>query len=143
MSLPESLDHCGNNVGGTFISQCTRLTADLDSGITNNYYMKPSHKKPYYYITNRDGSQSIEIHVGNSNCELDEFQISYIRKPKSVDLTPNEVYSVDDTSEELEFPNYVCYEIINLYTRLLLENAGDPRLQTHIPINQSIATPGN
>ena len=143
MSLPKSLNHCGDNVGSTFVSQCTRLTADLDSGITNNYYMKPSHKKPYYYITNRDGSQSIEIHVGNSNCELDEFQISYIRKPKSVDLTPDEVYSVVDTSEELEFPNYVCYEIINLYTRLLLENAGDPRLQTHIPINQSIATPGN
>ena len=142
MSPPNSENHCGD-VGSTFVSQCTRLTADLDSGITNNYYMKPSHKKPYYYITNRDGSQSIEIHVGNSNCELDEFQISYIRKPKSVDLTPDEVYSVDDMSEELEFPNYVCYEIINLYTRLLLENAGDPRLQTHIPVNQSIATPGN
>ena len=77
MSLPKSLNHCGDNVGSTFVSQCTRLTADLDSGITNNYYMKPSHKKPYYYITNRDGSQSIEIHVGNSNCELDEYQISY------------------------------------------------------------------
>ena len=63
--------------------------------------------------------------------------------PKSVNLTPDEVYSVVDNSEKLEFPSYVCYEIINIYTRLLLENAGDPRLQTHVPINQSIATPGN
>ena len=66
MSMPDSLDKC-SKVGNTHIAQCSRLTADLDSGITNNYYMKPSHKKPYYYITNREGSQSIEIHIGNSN----------------------------------------------------------------------------
>jgi hypothetical protein len=41
----------------------------------------------------------------------------------------------------LEFPDYVCYEIINELVKLLLENASDPRLQTNIPVNQSIAPP--
>ena len=49
----------------------------------------------------------------------------------------------EDNTQTLEFPDYVCYEIINIVTRLLLENAGDPRLQTNIPINQTIAVPGN
>jgi hypothetical protein len=38
----------------------------------------------------------------------------------------------------LEFPDYVCYEIINIFTRLLMENSGDPRLSTVVPINQTI-----
>jgi len=35
----------------------------------------------------------------------------------------------------------MCYEIINGLAILLLENAGDQRLQTNIPINQTIAQP--
>lgn len=38
----------------------------------------------------------------------------------------------------MEFPDYICYEIINEFVKLLLENASDPRLQTNIPINQTI-----
>lgn len=45
---------CGNGVQRTITSTCQRLTADLYAGIINNYYMKPSHKKPYYYIINRN-----------------------------------------------------------------------------------------
>lgn len=40
--------------------------------------------------------------------------------------------------EEMEFPDYVCYEIINEFVKLLLENTSDPRLQTNVPINQTI-----
>ena len=38
----------------------------------------------------------------------------------------------------MEFPDYVCYEIINEFVKLLLENTSDPRLQTNVPINQTI-----
>jgi hypothetical protein len=48
---------------------------------------------------------------------------------------------VEDTSQVLEWPDYVCYEIVKELVTLLLENAGDPRLQTNIPINQAIASP--
>lgn len=43
-----------------------------------------------------------------------------------------------DVSQILEFPDYVCYEILNIFVRLIMENASDPRLQTNIPLNQTI-----
>lgn len=59
-----------------------------------------------------------------------------------VSMTHEQLYSEADTTQVLEFPDYVCYEIINLYIRLLLENASDPRIQTHPALNQTIAVPG-
>ena len=41
----------------------------------------------------------------------------------------------------MEFPDYVCQEIINELAKLLLENASDPRLQTNLAVNQTIANP--
>ena len=121
---------------------CSRLTANLDGGITGNYYNKPSHRKPYYYIINRSSDQSnpsIEIHLGESKYTVDEVQLTYLRSPKYVSMTQEDLLSVEDNTQVLEFPDYVCYEIINIYVRLLLENASDPRLSTVTPINQSIA----
>ncbi len=60
-----------------------------------------------------------------------------------VSMDQDDLIKEEDGTQVLEFPDYVCYEIINIYVRLLLENAGDPRLQTNIPINQTIAIPGN
>lgn len=60
-----------------------------------------------------------------------------------VSMTQDQVLDITDNTMKLEFPDYVCYEIINIYMRLFLENASDPRLQTHLPINQTIAVPGN
>lgn len=186
---------CGNSGIKTITSPCHRLTADLYPGILNNYYMQPSHKKPYYYIINhntetKDGHTNpemekeietvglcgynpvlqtssnrsdygiytlkengsrishqspvnIEIHSGNSDWKLDKLYITYLKAPKYVSMTQEQVLATEDTSDILEFPDYICYEIINIYIRLLLENASDPRLQSHIPINQSIAIPGS
>ena len=58
-----------------------------------------------------------------------------------VSMTQEQVLAVEDSTPKLEFPDYVCYEIINIYVRLFLENVSDPRLQTNIPINQTIAIP--
>jgi len=41
----------------------------------------------------------------------------------------------------MEFPDYVCNEIINELTHLIMENSSDQRLYTHIPISTSIAPP--
>ena len=35
----------------------------------------------------------------------------------------------------------MCQEIINELVKLLMENASDPRLQSNIPVNQTIANP--
>lgn len=50
----DSKSRCGNDSSRTITSPCQRLTADMYPGIINNYYMKPSHKKPYYYIINHN-----------------------------------------------------------------------------------------
>jgi hypothetical protein len=41
----------------------------------------------------------------------------------------------------MEFPDYVCQEIINELVRLVMENTADPRLQTNSIVTQSIANP--
>ena len=64
--------------------------------------------------------------------------IDYIKTPTEINLTDGDLYYPGDESQTLEFPDYVCYEIINELTKLVLENASDPRLQTNIPINQTI-----
>nr|DAK03589.1 MAG TPA: hypothetical protein [Bacteriophage sp.] len=56
-------------------------------------------------------------------------------------MTQTQYELVEDTSQVLEFPDYVCQEIINELVKLLLENASDPRLQTNLAVNQTIAMP--
>ena len=69
------------------------------------------------------------------------YMWTYLKAPQFIRLTQEQVDKVEDTSQVLEFPDYVCQEIVNELILLLMENASDPRLQTHIPINQSIANP--
>jgi hypothetical protein len=63
--------------------------------------------------------------------------IDYIKIPEKIELTEEQLDGEDKT-KRMEFPDYVCYEIINEFVKLLLENASDPRLQTNVPINQTI-----
>jgi hypothetical protein len=85
----------------------------------------------------------IEIRYGKdaSVFELSKIYVDYLKSPKFVRLTQDQVDAVEDTSQELEYPDYVCQEILNDLIKLLMENSSDPRLQTHIPVNTSIATP--
>lgn len=70
-----------------------------------------------------------------------KLYVDYLRSPQYIKLTEEQVDEVLDTSQLLEFPDYVCQEIVNDLIKLLLENASDPRLQTNIPINQTIGIP--
>lgn len=96
---------------------------------------------------NRYGNRTkvrMEIRYGkdNSTFQLSRIYIDYLKAPQFIRLTQDQVDEVEDTSQLLEFPDYVCQEIVNELIKLLMENASDPRLQTNIPINQSIAMPG-
>lgn len=85
----------------------------------------------------------MEIRYGKDNTTfiLSKVYIDYLKSPQFIRLTQEQVDIVEDTSQILEFPDYVVQEIINELVKLLMENASDPRLQTNIPINQSIASP--
>jgi hypothetical protein len=56
-------------------------------------------------------------------------------------LTYDDITSTVDNTRILEFPDYVCFEIVNEFVKLLMENASDPRLQTNYAINQTVADP--
>ena len=231
-----------------------RLTADLAPVILNNFYMKPSYKKPYYYINNKNvdtgnwavqeltptnpaifasgvqdqdkkqlsgilqegtdtgnkaeikytdgggingkgkpnsitisnvngndeefiklenqnlprfrqqqngyslddmvertaghryGNSSkvrLEIRYGKDNTvfQLVAIKVDYIKAPQHIRLTQEQIDLTEDTSQILEFPDYVCQEIINELVHIIMENASDPRLQSHPVVSQSIASP--
>lgn len=88
-------------------------------------------------------STRIEIRYGKdaSLFELENVYIDYIKTPQHIRLTQEELDLTEDTSQMMEFPDYVCQEIINELVKLVLENSGDPRLQSNIAVNQSIANP--
>lgn len=204
----------------------TRLTADIWSQIINNFYMRPSYKRPYYYITNintnkaetpnwtsntpdgtttvptnpiingrgtdssdilsagvtdvygntyakddsdaglsrtikignntynsvekvgtvRYGNPSnirIEIRYGKDNSlfRLYSIYIDYLKTPQFIRLTQEQLDLTEDKSQIMEFPDFVCQEIINELVHIVMENSRDPRLQTHPVISQSIANP--
>lgn len=124
-----------------------RMTSDKHPGVINNYYFKPSYKCPYYYIYNHDKSNedgipiTIKLFYGdNNNITLRDLKIDYIKYPKEIILTYENLEDYENT-EKLEFSEYVCFEIINLLVKLFLERHKNPRLQTNPIINQTIASP--
>lgn len=85
----------------------------------------------------------LEIRYGKDDglFQLDSVYVDYIKTPQFIRLTQEQIDLTEDTSQIMEFPDYVCQEIINELVHLLMENSSDQRLQTHIPVSQSIANP--
>lgn len=85
----------------------------------------------------------LEIRYGKDNSifKLNKIYVDYIKTPQFIRLTQEQLDLTEDTSQIMEFPDYVCQEIINELVTLMMENSSDPRLQTNIPINQTIASP--
>lgn len=88
-------------------------------------------------------SVRMEIRYGHDNSifELEKVFIDYIKTPQFIRLTQEQVNLTEDISQIMEFPDYVCQEIINELTMLVMENTADPRLQTNPTVTQSIANP--
>ena len=143
-----SEDHKCYKKNEPIYSSARRLTADMWPQVINNHYSKPSQRNPYYFINNtsdtlqeRPISVRIELRCGKTKFKLNKIYVDYLKVPQHIVLTVDQLDLVEDTSQILEFPDYVCYEIINELAKLILEQSSDPRLQTHIPVNQSIANP--
>ena len=85
----------------------------------------------------------MEIRYGHDDSvfKLEKVFIDYIKSPQTIRLTQEQVNLTEDTSQIMEFPDYVCQEIINELTMLVMENTADPRLQTNPIVTQSIANP--
>ena len=84
----------------------------------------------------------IQIRAGDDSIfKPTKVYIDYIKTPQIVRLSQAQFNSDVDTSQVLEFPEYVCQEILNILIRLLLENYSDPRIQTNPAMNTTIAPP--
>ena len=85
----------------------------------------------------------VEIRTGKDDSifSLESIYIDYIKAPQYIRLTQEQIDLTEDTSQMMEFPDYVCQEIINELTHLIMENSSDPRLQSHMPVTMSIANP--
>lgn len=97
-------------------------------------------------IASRVGNPSTvrcEIRYGQDDSlfQLKEVAIDYVKVPQFIRLTQEQIDLTEDTSQIMEFPDYVNQEIINELVHLVMERTADPRLQTNLQISQSIARP--
>lgn len=118
-----------------------KLYADMYDGIEED--QPQSQRLPGHRYGNHS-SVRMEIRYGNdaSIFEPAMVRVDYLKTPQYIRLTQEQLDRTEDTSQIIEFPDYVCQEIINVLVKLIMENASDPRLQTNMAINQTIASPG-
>ena len=84
-----------------------------------------------------------EIRYGKDDSlfQLAEVQIDYVKVPQHIRLTQEQLDLTEDSSQIMEFPDYVNQEIINELVHLVMERTSDPRLSNNMQISQSIARP--
>lgn len=122
----------GDNAGSNF-SRTFKLNNKDESLVEKN-------------IAVRVGNPSnvrLEIRYGKDDTlfQLKEVHIDYVKVPQYIRLTQEQIDLTEDTSQIMEFPDYVNQEIINELVHLVMERTSDPRLSTNIQMSQSIARP--
>lgn len=144
-------------------SPAIKMDSQMYSGIVKDYYTKPSYRRPYLFMHQHNANNKIyEIEIKSGDTTIftpTTIHIDYLKKPKlpnktlkegtslvlpdptNIYLTLEEIELDQDTSQQLEFPENFCYEIVNKLTALILEQTGDNRLQNNIPLNQSMVPP--
>lgn len=120
--------------------------------LIENHYMKPSVKRPYYYIINVEDPRSIgtppdsektitrygnttipvmEVKIGDSkNFSLDAVYVDYLRAPEFLNLTEEDLDEALDSTKVIDLPDYVAYDLISEIVTLIMENNSNPRIQT-------------
>lgn len=81
-----------------------------------------------------------EIRYGSDDSifTLEKVIVDYIKSPQYIRLTQEQLDQTLDTSQVMEYPDYVCQEIINELVTIVMENTNDPRLSNHISVSKSI-----
>ena len=124
-----------------------RVTTDSLTMTLNNYYYRPKPNNPYFILNNEAyGSEtktvnpSVEIHIGKlpETHTVEKVSMTYFINPKKVEMTEDDLYSVEDTTEKMEFSRYICYEIINILIGLIMINTGNPLVGAVQSFNKTI-----
>lgn len=100
-------------------------------------------EKPIALRAGNTSNVRCEIRYGKDDSlfQLAEVQIDYVKVPQHIRLTQEQIDLTEDTSQIMEFPDYVNQEIINELVHLVMERVSDPRLSNNIQMTQSIARP--
>lgn len=138
-----------------------RLTFDVLNVVQNNMYLRPAHLRPYFMVQDNvmnagidkitslgtykayQNKPTITTHVGTvpSLVTLDKVQIDYLKIPEIITLSDIDIFTAgEDTSQVLEFPDYLKNEIVRRVTLYFLENTGNPRSGSFVQVNQEIPT---
>lgn len=100
-------------------------------------------EKPIALRAGNTSNVRCEIRYGKDDSlfQLVEVQIDYVKCPQFIRLTQEQIDLTEDTSQIMEFPDYVNQEIINELVHLVMERVNDPRLGNNIQMTHSIARP--
>jgi len=123
------------------LNDYTKTAPEIDNVIIDS--ADRESKNPDGNRTANTSEVRIEIRFGDDDSVFtpEYAYIDYIKAPMFIQLTYEDITSTEDHTRVLEFPDYVCFEIVNEFVKLLMENASDPRLQTNYAINQTIGDP--
>lgn len=100
-------------------------------------------EKPTGYRSMNPSTVRMEIRYGRDNSvfELVEVKVDYIKTPQTIRLTQEQVDLTEDTSQIMEYPDYVCQEIINELTTLIMIRTNDPIANGFVQVKETIANP--
>lgn len=110
-------------------------------GINGNYEQYALRNTQIRYGNPSKVLMEIRYGQDTSTFELVKVMVDYIKTPQHIRLTQDQLDVTLDKSQTLEFPDYVCQEIINELVHVIMENIMDQRIQTHPIVTQSIANP--
>lgn len=130
--------------GGTDItSQNSNFQRTYNFGTTENPERISLVEKPTAARIGNTSNVRCEIRYGKDDSlfQLAEVQVDYVKCPQFIRLTQEQIDLTEDTSQIMEFPDYVNQEIINELVHLVMERVNDPRLSNNIQMTQSIARP--
>ena len=108
----------------------------------NNYQVSVVEKPAAVRFANPQQVR-MEIRYGRDDSvyRLVAVVVDYVKAPQFIRLTQDEIDLTSDTSQIMEYPDFVCQKIINKLVALLLERSSDPRLTTNVQINRTMVSP--
>lgn len=130
----------------------TRLTAETEAMVVSNAFLKPAFNRHYYILqdskytiseSESDNVPKLEVRSGvlSPFFEIDSVDILYLKRPDKLTLTSIQRDTLTDTSGNMEFPEYINFEIIKGVVMYVLENNKDVRLNTFAPLNSDSTQP--
>ena len=123
----------GSNLPRTF-------KLDFGNNTTENVSLV---EKPIGLRAGNPSNVRMEIRYGKDDSvfQLKEVQVDYVKSPQFIRLTQEQIDLTEDTSQIMEFPDYVNQEIINELVHLVMDRTNDPRLSNNIQITRTIGEP--